>query len=126
MTQGRMAGGVPSDMFGPGHGTLLLGLAHGHWDIKESEMNKPFFTHDSKNGVNMGIAIVVPATKIYETLYRPELIMQRKKQEEEMLRRNVPTMDSAKRKKEDAEPFTQEDFEAALKKASRKIEPQKS
>lgn len=123
--KGMLADGSSADMFAPGHGAFLLGVAHGHWDIKESDMNKPFFTHDGKRGVNMGIAIVVPAIKIYETLYRPELVMQRKKQEEEMLRRNVPLMDSAKPQKDDKAPFTQADFEDALKKASRKVESKK-
>ena len=39
----------------------LLGLAHGHWDISESNINSPRFRHDPMRGVNMGIAVVVPA-----------------------------------------------------------------
>lgn len=105
--------------FSLGHGETLLGLMHGHWDIRESEMNKPYFTHDSEHGVNYGVAIVVPAQKIYETLYRPELVKIRKKHEESELKKNVPTMDSSK-KKERSE-FTRDDFESALKKTSRKI-----
>jgi hypothetical protein len=41
-----------SDMaFANGPATTLLGLMHGHWDIKESEMNEPNFTQDRKRGV---------------------------------------------------------------------------
>jgi hypothetical protein len=49
----------------------LLGMAQGHWDIREEEINKPRFTHDSKRGVNYGVGLVVPASKIYETIYQP-------------------------------------------------------
>jgi len=77
-----------------GHGATLLGLMHGHWDIKESEINKPFFTHDRQRGVNYGVAIVVPAYKISETLNRPELVEQRKKAEESAIQGTVPSMDS--------------------------------
>jgi hypothetical protein len=73
--------------FSYGHGATLLGLMHGHWDVKESEMNKAFFTHDRKHGVNYGIAIVVPAYKIVETLNRPELIELRAQAEKIELQR---------------------------------------
>jgi hypothetical protein len=105
----------------------LLGLMHGHWDVKESELNSPRLNHDRKCGVNYGVAIVTPAIKITETLDRPELKEIRMRNDERLKKRNVPGMDSAKTQAvvEEA-PFTQEDFESALKKASRKIEPAKS
>ena len=106
-----------------GHGSILLGLMHGHWDIKESEMNKAFITHDRKHGVNMGIGIVVPAQKILETINRPELLEMREKLKTKLNRQSVPGMDSAKAKDEQAPSFTQEDFDAALKKVTRKIPP---
>ena len=52
----------------------LLGLMHGHWDISESEMNRPNFSSGSARGVNMGIGVVVPAVKILETLNSPSLL----------------------------------------------------
>ncbi len=120
-------------MFGTGKHIKLLGLMHGHWDIKESEMNKPFFTHDRKHGVNYGVAIVVPAMKIFETLYRAELIQMRETLERraQSRRRNVPGMDSAKQERETqvtpegAEiPIpTQEQFLRDLTKASRRVKP---
>jgi hypothetical protein len=120
--------GQTMDVFGAGLGATLLGLMHGHWDIRESEKNQAFFTHDRKHGVNMGIAIVVPAVKILETLHQPELVNMRREAERQMLaheRRNiVPGVDSAK--PDDKEPtFTKDDFEAALKKTSRKLTPKK-
>lgn len=39
---------------------FLLGLAYGHWDIKESDLNQTTYEHDRKRGVNMGIGVVVP------------------------------------------------------------------
>ena len=118
-------------MFGTGKHTKLLGLMHGHWDIRESEMNKPFFTHDRKNGVNYGVAIVVPAMKIFETLYRAELIEMRETLEAraKARRRNVPGTDSAKPEREtqttpagaDIPIPTQEQFLGDLTKATRKV-----
>jgi hypothetical protein len=108
----------------PAYSCILLGLMHGHWDIKESEMNRAYITHDRKHGVNLGIGIVVPAQKIIETIFQPELYAMRKKYEDERTRSSIPGMDSAKRTAQDKEePFTKQDFEDALKKASRKITP---
>jgi hypothetical protein len=72
-----------------------------------------------------GVAIVTPAIKIIETLDRPELKEPRMRNEKELSKRNVPTMDSAKRA-DQKRPFTQGDFEKALTKATRKIAPAKS
>lgn len=74
-------------LFANGPGITLLGLMHGHWDIRESEINKPSIIHDRQHGVNLGIGIVVPAIKIYETLYAPKLIAMRQEQEKEILKR---------------------------------------
>jgi hypothetical protein len=105
-------------MFANGPGETLLGLMHGHWDINESDINKAYFAHDPQRGVNYGVAIVVPAIKIYETIYCEELVKLRREREEKTLKQMVPKADSA-RKHEAA--FTQKDFESALKKVSRKI-----
>jgi hypothetical protein len=110
---------VPANMVGPGK---LLGLMQGHWDIRESEMNEPRIIHDRQRGVNLGIAIVVPASKILETINQPELEEWRKEAEEMATTKSVPGLDSAKPRTEEPEKiFTKADFEAALKKASRKI-----
>lgn len=77
-----------------GPGITLLGLMHGHWDIKESELNKPTIIHDRQRGVNLGVGIVVPAAKIYETLCAPRLTDTRKEQEKEFIKQGIPGMDS--------------------------------
>ena len=53
---------------------FLLGLMHGHWDIKESERNKYRVPIDGEHGVNLGIAMVAPAHKILEVINRPDLV----------------------------------------------------
>jgi|ERR1035441_2503475 hypothetical protein len=111
----------PANVVGPGK---FLGLMHGHWDIKESEINNPLIVHDRKRGVNLGIGIVVPASKIRETIYQPILVELRKEMEKMLNKRSIPGIDSAKPNNKEAEQtiFTKEDFEVALKKASRKID----
>lgn len=103
--------------------TKLLGIVHGHWDAKEADINRYPIEQDRRRGVNYGIAIVVPAMKLVETLNQPHLADARMKHDEKLKKRSVPGMDSSKSEKEVPEQtFTQEDFETALKKASRKIE----
>jgi len=106
-----------------GH-TMLLGLMHGHWDVKESELNSPTINHD-KRGVNLGIGIVVPAVKILETINGPAAMKWREAMEKQTVDKTVPRTDSAK-PEERKSTFTKEDFEAALKKATRKLETKRT
>jgi hypothetical protein len=53
---------------------LLLGLVHGHWDVREADLNEPSFIHDRQRGVNLGVAVVVPSHKILEVLNQPSLV----------------------------------------------------
>jgi len=121
----RMENGRITTLNSPGP-FKLLGLMQGHWDIKESDMNKASVEHDGKHGVNMGIAIVTPAIKLLEILNQPGMVKIRELCDEDLgrLRGNVPGSDSAK-KRDDPTPFTQADFETALKKVSRKLSDQK-
>lgn len=104
----------------------LLGLMHGHWDVNESEINNPAVCQD-RRGVNYGIAIVVPAHKILETLNHPELVEIRNKWDDEEMRSQIPGTDSAKPKRDDKPQhvFTRTEFESALKKATRKTTAKK-
>jgi len=86
------------------------------------------FRRDSRRrreAVNMGVAPIVPARKIKEIICQPELVKIMDNVNAEMKAKNQK---GAKLDFSDSEkkPFTKEDFEAALKKASRKIEPPKS
>jgi hypothetical protein len=72
---------------------LLLGLVHGHWDIRESDLNKPSFVHDSQRGVNLGIAVVVPAHKILEVIHQPAFERLRGKFDSEIKKGRAPRPD---------------------------------
>jgi hypothetical protein len=56
-------------------GFYLLGLMHGHWDIPPEARDDrvPEADEEAQGRVNMGIAVVVPATKILEVLSQPAL-----------------------------------------------------
>jgi hypothetical protein len=73
-----------------------LGLIHGHWDIKSTAQDEAIVdgTLASEGKVNMGIAIVVPATKILEVLNQPILTEQREEERKRFRGANAPTPDS--------------------------------
>ncbi|MBI4611961.1 MAG: hypothetical protein HY726_23470 [Candidatus Rokubacteria bacterium] len=71
----------------------LLGLMHGHYDVTlpvQSEADADALRNEA---INMGIAIVVPVTKIIETVNQPERVAKRKAREEEFKRANLPKID---------------------------------
>jgi hypothetical protein len=66
----------------------LLGLMHGHFDVREDDLVDEFLSEDdtSPKSVNMGIAVVVPIEKVMETILQPNLVdwedsLERKKRE---------------------------------------------
>lgn len=127
--------GHKADVFGAGVGVILLGLMQAHWDVKESEINEVFFTHDRKRGVNMGIAMVVPAIKILETINQEALVTIRREGEKRATRRMVPGMDSAEPKDRNVQATeggfefpvpSSEQFLDGLKKATRKVSGDKT
>ncbi len=105
----QTAKGKPAQIsgLGPLH---FLGLMHGHWDLPPT-----FSAAEQAEAVNMGISIIVPAKKILEVLYHPELVAMRREHLEKDKQSNLPAADSAL-----AKPLTKEEFEATLKKVSRK------
>lgn len=108
-----------------GQGQLhFLGLMRGHW---ETELLPAKVQKEQVEAVNMGISVVVPAQKIWEVLHHPELIKMRERIDDQLERENYPTVDKVVAKaKDNEEPFTRDDFETALKKASRRTTPQTS
>jgi hypothetical protein len=86
--------GIPTYMIALSDESYLLGLMHGHWDIKESEINQYHFVHDRQKGVNFGIAVVVPAHKILDVLNHPDLVRLRQRREETFRATVSPTQDS--------------------------------
>ncbi len=99
----------------------FLGLMHGHWELPAGFVNSV-----PSEAINMGISIIVPAHKILEVLNHPELVEMRRKHDEEIGKETLAVQDSAFEKPGAKKPFTHDEFEAALKKASRKIERPKS
>jgi hypothetical protein len=71
--------GQPAQMSGLGS-LRLLGLMHGHWDAPGD------FGSEAQRPVNMGVSIIVPADKILEVLYSPQLCAAR----EEAFKRWAP------------------------------------
>jgi len=92
---------------------FFFGSMVGHWDIPVG------FSLTQAEAVNMGIAPVVPASKIKEIILQQELVdlMKRVDAEISMEKRSGAVKDFAPPKKSE---FTKMDFESALKKATRK------
>jgi hypothetical protein len=61
----RNPSGAPAQISGLGP-MRLIGLTHGHWDL-------PLDAIAPSSHVNMGVSIIIPAQKILETLYHPDL-----------------------------------------------------
>jgi hypothetical protein len=112
---------------------FFLGLVHGHWDIKaEADSGGgpvvDIVGYSKKEMLNEGIAIIVPAKTILETLDQPELAAKRMRDEQQRRIENAPTPDIApdvaSEQREMDKGITREEFEEALKRASRRKPPQ--
>ncbi len=108
---------------------LLLGLVRGHWELDEDEGGKKIpkknnFEFDVRLGyskgenLNVGIALITPAQILY-TLLMHEKVRNDRKQIAEMLKMNEDTFIEDGLQIEEAI-FSNEDFNNALKKVSRK------
>lgn len=73
----------------------LLGLMHGHWDLEMPGAETDTIIEDAlkREGINMGIAVVIPAQKIMETINQEELVDFRKRMEELAQQLKMPTPD---------------------------------
>ncbi len=107
--------------------TMLLGLVRGHFDtkrLKENWANEPVrFSDDEWDKIHNGISIVTPVQEIVKLLNSEEAMKQRAKKEKELKEQHVQTLDSGfsdKPVKRQSDELTKEDFESALKRASRK------
>ncbi len=93
----------------------LLGLMHGHWDRAipgHDLLAEDIFNQDR---VNMGIAIVVPVSKILEVINQEVFVKARNQEIEERRKDTLPRADSQ------LPDMTQEEFEKTLKQVSRPI-----
>jgi hypothetical protein len=78
--------GEHQHLSGLGH-PHFLGLMHGHWDLPVG--GELVYAE----AVNMGISIVIPAKKILEVLYHPELVAIRARQDDLFLKDHLPKLD---------------------------------
>lgn len=72
-----------------------LGLMHGHWDVKirqDDTFDVDLFENEK---VNMGIAIVIPVSKILETLNQEDFKKALEQAEKKHKKNTLPTADSA-------------------------------
>lgn len=67
----------PLRIVGYGPNFFLLGLVHGHWELPIGK-DRLATSDEPRDGINMGIALVVPASKILETLNHPDLVSLRR------------------------------------------------
>lgn len=96
----------------------LLGVVHGHWDEELAAIDSiPSEDLPMLKRINMGIAIVSPAEKIFEVLMQSKIIDAENAELELIDKAQLPTMDMGT---PDEAPFTQTDFENALKKVAKK------
>jgi hypothetical protein len=107
---------------------LLLGLLRGHWFSDAAAYIKSSWK-DEPDEINWGIATVTPATLLKEVLYGEELKAMRKKSDDQYRATHASKTDAAfpparsgADSGEQKQPFTKQDFEAALKKVTRKID----
>jgi len=109
----------------------FLGLMHGHWDIDPTTLNaaRPTLMSPEDGGINQGIAVVVPADKVLDTLNEPSLVAMRKKlEEQDAEQEGSTTEDSGFAKHSDAtlSPLTEREFTDVLRRVSRKVMPSQS
>jgi hypothetical protein len=101
---------------------LLLGMIRGHWDTEMADSLTDFGTGKIER-LNTGIAIVTPIQEVDRILMSDEFKKQRKAEIREYEKKRAPTPDSGF---PNAEPvFTKNDFEGALRKASRILSDEK-
>ena len=97
-----------------------LGLMHGHWDmpVDTSSPDAAIADTPEKEAVNMGIAMVVPATQIVEIIDQPMFKNAREEEMKQLCESSLPAEDSTTTY-EGKEVLTKDDFEQALRKVNR-------
>jgi hypothetical protein len=77
----------------------LMGLVHGHWEVLAQDKNETeprTAVRGREDAVNMGIAVVIPANKIKEVLYHPEIVAMMAKSDQDIIdAQGTTTSDSA-------------------------------
>jgi len=113
---------------------MFLGIDMGHIKDERSVLDKTELRQGRRRPIddnwvvetNTGMSCVIPAWKVREVLYVEELVESRKEVLEELERKKNVAPVAFDVAEPDNKPFTQQDFEAALKKASRRVESSQS
>lgn len=108
-------GGLRRNQLSSGTRFYLLGLMHGHFDLSRLELDDISQDALSELKVNMGIAIVVPVSKILEVINQETLMNEREVIREQRRQERAATPDNAIEL-----PFTKDDFMQDLRKVSQK------
>jgi hypothetical protein len=102
----------------------LLGILHGHFNAESPSEPNRVMPDEHIIDVNAGIAVVIPTEDILKLLMSDERLL-RDREQRPKRKVNAPVPDS-KAVDDEQQRFTKADFEAALKKVARKIEPDTS
>jgi hypothetical protein len=97
---------------------VLIGIIRGHWDHEEPKLQTTVDYAKELEQVNMGVATATPAEELRKIIFGDMLVTGRKEHDAEIIKKNAPKNDSAFPERA----LTKQEFEEALKKASRKIE----
>lgn len=107
----------------PGNRVYLLGLVSGHFDLPNLREDSVVEDAEDYGSINSGMAVVVPANSILETINKPEFVRQREMTLKEV-KQKAATMDvadiPAKEPDKAQNPNHKEDFTALLDAAARK------
>jgi len=111
------------------HGPWLLGIDWSHLtsfrpvlsEDKRSQVRPPQYVE-----INSGMAGVIPAWRIQEIFDLPEFKMQREQQDKHITESEHGQGSAVLDDLTEPEEFTQSDFEQALRKVSRRVEPSRS
>ena len=117
---GGSAGPVPPKEGAFDYPFYLLGVMHGHWDKPESNADTFIDSKGEKQSVNMGIAIVIPVSKVIEAIDQPKV----KEMKDEVTQRRrekiLPVADSVNGE------ITREQFYKDVKKVTQRVKKPKS
>ena len=116
--------------FGPRGGNLgtlsFSRLMHGHFDLENIVEDSILDDAMDPKGINSGIGVVVPAQKVLETLYQPELKALRQKTQTQQRGKTGATADldlsesASSKEADDANPNHLADFTRLVDVAARK------
>jgi hypothetical protein len=102
--------------------SMLLGLIRGHWEVDNAEDDFAVDDFITEGRMNSGIARVTPIQEVIKVIVEnPRLKKTRELVEKEFANSRLAVDDSVFG--DDPRPFTKADFEDALKRASRRIQP---